>query len=153
MAFISIPLGRYIQNHLEFGESLQRRPRIYGVNYFLRDNEGNYLNGKEVKRVWLQWIDLRVHNEVQAVKTPTGLIPLYEDLARLFREYLDKEYTLEQYEQQFTIRVPELLAKLKRIEDEYRQHVKDAPELLYALLERCAGTALRLAGRAEGTSC
>jgi len=139
MDFISIPLGRYIQNHLEFGESLQRRPRIYGVNYFLRDNEGNYLNGKEVKRVWLQWIDLRVHNEVQAVRTPTGLIPLYEDLARLFREYLDKEYTLEQYEQQFTIRVPELLAKLKRIEDEYRQHVKDAPELLYALLDEQRG--------------
>jgi len=139
MDFISIPLGRYIQNHLEFGDSLQRKPRIYGVNYFLRDDEGNYLNGKEDKRVWLQWIDLRVHDEVQAIKTPTGLIPLYEDLALLFREYLGKEYTLEQYEQQFKIRVPELLAKLKRIEDEYGQHVKDVPELLYALLEEQRG--------------
>ncbi|MFX1416168.1 MAG: phosphoenolpyruvate carboxykinase domain-containing protein, partial [Promethearchaeota archaeon] len=135
MDFISIPLGRYIQNHLDFGESLEGRPRIYGVNYFLRDAEGNYLNGKEDKRVWLQWIDLRVHNEVQALKTPTGLIPLYEDLARLFRDNLNKEYTRNQYEQQFMARVPELLAKLERIENEYRQHVDDAPQLFYALLK------------------
>ncbi|MFX1264739.1 MAG: phosphoenolpyruvate carboxykinase (GTP) [Promethearchaeota archaeon] len=135
MDFISIPLGRYIQNHLDFGESLQRKPRIYGVNYFLRDEEGNLLNGKEDKRVWLQWIDLRVHDEVQAIETPTGLIPRYEDLSILFREYLDKEYTREQYDQQFMVRVPELLAKLDRVESEYRERVADTPALLTTVLE------------------
>ncbi|UCH05933.1 MAG: phosphoenolpyruvate carboxykinase (GTP) [Candidatus Thorarchaeota archaeon] len=135
MDFISIPLGRYIQNHLDFGEFLQRKPRIYGVNYFLRDTEGDFLNGKEDKRVWLQWIDLRVHNEVEAIKTPTGLIPRYDDLSSLFREYLDKEYTREQYDQQFMVRVPELLAKLDRIESEYRDCVGDTPALLATVLE------------------
>ncbi|MFX1602439.1 MAG: phosphoenolpyruvate carboxykinase (GTP) [Promethearchaeota archaeon] len=135
MDFISIPLGRYIQNHLDFGESLQRKPRIYGVNYFLRDEEGNFLNGKEDKRVWLQWIDLRVHDEVQAIETPTGLIPRYEDLSILFREYLDKKYTREQYDQQFMVRVPELLEKLDRVESEYRERVADTPALLTTVLE------------------
>jgi phosphoenolpyruvate carboxykinase (GTP) len=135
MDFISIPLGRYIQNHLDFGESLQRKPRIYGVNYFLRDEEGNFLNGKEDKRVWLQWIDLRVHDEVEAVETPTGLIPRYYDLSMLFREYLDKEYTRGQYDQQFTVRIPELLAKLERIKNEYRDCVTYTPALLATVLE------------------
>ncbi len=135
MDFISIPLGRYIQNHLDFGGSLQRKPRIYGVNYFLRDSEGNYLNGKEDKRVWLHWIDLRVHGEVQALKTPTGLIPMYDDLATLFRRYLDKDYTQKQYDQQFVVRVPELLAKLDRIEREYCDRVADTPALLASVLE------------------
>jgi len=135
MDFISIPIGRYIQNHLDFGESLERKPRIYGMNYFLRDAEGNYLNGKEDKRAWLQWIDLRVNAEVQAIETPTGLIPLHKDLSVLFRKYLDKDYTRDQYDQQFMVRVPEHLAKLDRVESEYHDSVADVPELLFTTLE------------------
>ncbi|MFW9800344.1 MAG: phosphoenolpyruvate carboxykinase (GTP) [Candidatus Thorarchaeota archaeon] len=135
MDFISIPLGEYIQNHLDFGESLNEAPRIFSVNYFLKDKDGNYLNGKEDKRVWLQWMDLRVNDEADAVATPTGLIPRYDDLARLFQEHLNKEYMRELYNEQFTTRVPELLAKLDRIEKEYRERVADAPDLLYTFIE------------------
>ncbi|MFW9800594.1 MAG: phosphoenolpyruvate carboxykinase, partial [Candidatus Thorarchaeota archaeon] len=48
---------------------------------------------------------------------------------------LNKEYTREQYNEQFTTRVPELLAKLDRIEKEYRERVADAPDLLYTFIE------------------
>ncbi|MEM3031157.1 MAG: phosphoenolpyruvate carboxykinase (GTP), partial [Candidatus Micrarchaeia archaeon] len=33
--FIPIPLGRYIQNHLEFGQLLERPPLVFTFNYFL----------------------------------------------------------------------------------------------------------------------
>ena len=56
-------------------------------------------------------MELRVHNDVKAIKCPTGLIPCYDDLAKLFKQVLKKDYTKEDYVKQFTIRVPENLAK------------------------------------------
>ncbi|NOR39105.1 MAG: phosphoenolpyruvate carboxykinase (GTP), partial [Candidatus Thorarchaeota archaeon] len=132
--FISIPLGRYIQNHLDFMKGLKRVPKIFSVNYFLRDKEGNYLNGKQAKRVWLKWMELRVHEEVGALRTPTGYIPKYEDLKRLFKSVLDQDYKRTDYEQQFEIEVTELLAKIRRIRKKYRASVPDAPDILYRLL-------------------
>ncbi len=135
MDFISIPLGKYIQNHLDFASSLTEAPKIFSVNYFQRDENGQFLTDKADKRVWLQWMDLRVHGDAKARKTPTGFIPLFEDLQNLFREHLEKEYSQDQYEEQFMIRVPELLAKLDRIEKEYRDYVSDAPDILYNLID------------------
>jgi phosphoenolpyruvate carboxykinase (GTP) len=132
--FISIPLGRYIQNHLDFVKGLNKVPKIFSVNYFLRDKEGNYLNGKQAKRVWLKWMELRVHEEVGALTTPTGYIPKYDDLKRLFKSVLNQDYKKEDYEQQFEIEVTELLAKIRRIRKKYRASVPDAPDILYRLL-------------------
>ncbi len=128
--FLSLPVGRYVWMHLEFGKGLVHPPLIFSVNYFLKGRSGGYLNGKLDKRVWLQWMELRVRGEVDAVRTPTGLIPRYEDLRRLFRTYLDSEYTREEYVEQFRIRIPELLAKLGRVEAVYRSEA-EVPEELF----------------------
>ncbi|NJE46982.1 phosphoenolpyruvate carboxykinase (GTP) [Thermococcus sp. GR7] len=133
--FMSVPLGEYIENYLEFEKKLRKAPKIFAVNYFLRDEDGNWLNHKLDKAVWLKWMELRVHGDVDAIDTPIGYIPKYEDLARLFREVLNKDYSREDYEKQFTIRVPELLAKIERIEKIYREQVKEAPEELFQVLE------------------
>ena len=133
--FMSVPLGEYIENYLKFGEGLRKAPKIFAVNYFLRDEKGNWLNHKLDKAVWLKWMELRVHGDVDAIETPIGYIPKYEDLARLFREVLNKDYSREDYERQFTIRVPELLAKIERIEKIYREQVKEVPEELFKVLE------------------
>ncbi|WP_456421256.1 phosphoenolpyruvate carboxykinase (GTP) [Thermococcus sp.] len=133
--FMSVPLGDYIRNYLEFGEKLRKTPKIFAVNYFLRDEKGNWLNHKLDKAVWLKWMELRVHGDVDAIETPIGYIPKYEDLRRLFREVLNKDYSREAYEKQFTIRVPELLAKIDRIEKIYREKVKEVPEELFRVLE------------------
>ncbi|MBN1917756.1 MAG: phosphoenolpyruvate carboxykinase (GTP) [Verrucomicrobia bacterium] len=135
--FVAISLGKYIRNNLEFGGRLGRPPLVFGVNYFLRDKEGRFVNGIRDKHVWVKWMELRVHDEVGCVHTPTGSIPCFEDLRRLFREVLNQEYTPEDYERQFTIRVEENLAKLDRVEKFHREHVADAPpELLRILAEQ-----------------
>ncbi len=133
--FLSIPIGKYIQMNLDFGRDLENPPRIFSVNYFLRDKEGRFLNAREDKRVWIKWMELRIHNEVGAAKTPTGLIPCYKDLARLFREVLHKEYSKEEYIAQFTLRVPENLAKIARITEIYRTKVHDTPSILFEVME------------------
>lgn len=129
--FLSIPLGKYIQNNLDFAEGIENPPLIFSVNYFLKDEKGKYLNGMADKLVWILWAELRVNGEVEAIETPTGMIPIYEDLQKLFKDHLDEDYTKGDYDRQFTIRIPENLAKLDRVEKIYREKVSDTPQILY----------------------
>lgn len=133
--FLSIPVGRYVQNNLEFGRQLKHKPLIFSVNYFLRDREGKFLNERRDKRVWYKWMELRVHRDVSAIETPTGLIPEYEDLKPLFKAVLNKDYSRADYEKQFTIRVNENLAKIARITEICRTKVSDTPEVVFEVLE------------------
>ncbi len=134
--FISIPLGQNIRNNLEFGKKLKKAPVIFGVNYFLRDKEGKFLNTHRDKHVWIKWMELRVHNEAGATKSPTGYLPKYCDLYRLFNQVLGKDYGKEAYIKQFTIRVPENLAKIERVERFYQEKVADTPTELFRILDQ-----------------
>ncbi len=131
LSFLAIPLGKYLQNNLDFGDSLTAAPKVFGTNYYIRGEDGKYLNGILDKAVWLKWMELRVHGDVPAIDGPTGRIPQYADLKRLFSEVRGQEYTEADYIRQFTIRIPENLAKLERIEAIYRKDVPDAPAALY----------------------
>ncbi len=136
--FLSVPVGKYIQSNLDFAKGLKKPPLIFSVNYFLKDKDGNFLNEKTDKRVWYKWAELRAHNEVSAIKTPTGLIPKYEDLKKLFKEVLKKEYTKEDYNKQFMIRIPENLAKIERIKKIYENNaqIPDTPKVIFDELEK-----------------
>ncbi|MEM2912859.1 MAG: phosphoenolpyruvate carboxykinase domain-containing protein, partial [Candidatus Bathyarchaeia archaeon] len=137
--FVSIPLGRYVKHYLEFGKRLKKPPLIFGANYFLRDlKTGEFLNDRRDKHVWAKWIELRVHNDVGAIETPTGLIPKYEDLADLFMRVLNRKYTKEDYMRQFTIRVPENLRKIERVKEFWTTQVSDTPEELFQILDEQA---------------
>ena len=133
MDFVAIPLGRYIQNNLDFGAALAKPPAIFGMNYFLKGPEGEYLNGMLDKHVWVKWAELRVHGDVEAIRAPTGLIPMHADLKRLFAEVLERDYTEAEYAEQFKLRIPENLAKIERIEKIYRE-VADAPQVVFDAL-------------------
>lgn len=134
--FVAVPIGKYIKANIDFCSKVGRPPRIFSVNYFLRGKDGGYLNGKDDKRVWMKWMELRANGDVDAIRTPTGHIPRYEDLARLFKDVLWKDYTREQYDEQFKVRILEHLAKIDRIEVIYRQKVPDAPKALYVALDQ-----------------
>ncbi len=135
MQFVAIPLGKYIQNNLDFGPKLKKAPQIFGTNYFLKNAEGDYLNGKLDKAVWVKWMELRTHGEAEAITAPTGMLPKYEDLAKLFKQVLDKDYSQEDYVEQFTIRIPENLAKLQRVESVNRDDVADTPAAVVECIE------------------
>ena len=133
--FLSIPIGQYIQNNLDFGKKLGTVPRIFSVNYFLRDKDGNWLNHKNDKAIWLKWMELRVNNEVDAIKTPTGNMPYYDDLKQLFKKVLNKDYTEEDYVKQFTVRIPENLSKIERMKEIFTKRVLDTPEIVFKVLD------------------
>ena len=133
--FLSIPISRYIKNHLDFVRDIENPPLIFAVNYFLKNKSGKYITGMDYKRVWIKWLDLRVRNEAGAIRTPTGLYPEYECLRELFREILGRDYAREEYVEQFMIRIPENLSKISRIMDIYRTQVSGIPEIVFDVLE------------------
>jgi len=134
--FVSISLGKYLQNYIEFGRKLKKQPLVFGVNYFLRDENGKFVNEIRDKHVWIKWMELRVHGEAGAIESPTGLIPKYEDLRRLFREVHRKEYSIDDYIKQFTIRVPENIAKVDRVKKYFRENISDIPPELFEVLDQ-----------------
>jgi len=132
--FLSIPLGEYLARYLEFGKGLSSPPKIFSVNYFLRDERGEFLTTKKDKAVWLKWMELRVHGNVGALEAPTGLLPRYEDLRDLFGRVLGRRYGRSQYLRQFSVRIPQHLSKLERVEAFYRK-IPGVPTLFFEVLE------------------
>jgi phosphoenolpyruvate carboxykinase (GTP) len=122
MDFVVVPLSTYITNHIKFGKKLRHKPRVYATNYFLR-REGKYTNSKVDKKIWVLWAEGRVKGDYDAIKTPIGMIPHYEDLKQLFKTVFKKDYTEEEYIQQFSIRVSKYLEKITRMEQLYRDEL------------------------------
>jgi len=125
MDFLSMSVGRYIENNLNFAKEI-KRPKVFGTNYFIK-KDGKFLNGKLDKAVWIKWMELRVHGEAEALDAGYGMIPKFEDLKRLFKDVRDQDYTEQDYIDQFTIRIPEILAKHDRMAEIYAT-IDDTPQ-------------------------
>jgi len=132
--FLSVHIGDYLRNYIEFGDNLIEKPKIFAVNYFLRGEDGKFLNDKLDKAIWLKWMELRVHDDVEAIESPIGYLPIYEDLRDLFKEVLGKKYSRSDYEEQFKLRVPKLLSKIERIKGLYGS-ISGTPKVIFDVLE------------------
>jgi phosphoenolpyruvate carboxykinase (GTP) len=119
-------------------DKLQDKPIMAGLNYFLtqgaRGGEGAKLLGeKRDVRVWLGWLELRAHGDVDAVETPIGYIPLYQDLKELF-DGIGKEYSKSLYDQQFAFYVDNILARIDLQKEEYHKE-DNVPDRLFEVYE------------------
>jgi len=129
--FVSYPLGEYTMNNINFVKNMKEVPKVFSTNYFLRTPDGEFCTDKLAKKVWLHWAEGRIHGEYEALDTPTGKIPLYEDLKALFKKYLDLDYTLEEYTYQFTFRCDKWIAKLERSKAFFAKMDDNCPDYIY----------------------
>jgi phosphoenolpyruvate carboxykinase (GTP) len=113
--FVVVPLGKYLENHFRFGHSLKNMPRVFATNYFLK-REGKYTNSKLDKKVWILWAEGRIHGDYEAIRTPIGYLPRYDDLKGLFREIFGIEYSKDKYDFEFNVRISKYLEKIGRME-------------------------------------
>ena len=130
--FLVVQLGKYIENHIKFGKRLKKVPLVFATNYFIKEN-GEFLSEKVDKKVWLLWMEGRVHGEYDAIETPIGYIPKYEDVKQLFKQVFDRDYTKELYEKQFSIRIEKFLEKIARMEKIY-QDEEDIPSVFFNIM-------------------
>ena len=112
--------------HFSFKEKLRdpEQIKIFSTNYFLKDENGKFYDDKVDKKVWLIWAEGRIHGEFDALKTPIGYIPKYDDLVKLFKAVFNKDYPREKYEAEYSIRVTKWLEKLERMEEIYRDEIE-----------------------------
>ena len=142
MDFMVVPLGLYLSNHISFGRRLRDCPKVFATNYFLK-HEGRYTNEKVDKKVWVLWAEGRVHGEYDAIRTPIGYLPHYADLKGLFRQVFDREYTQEEYDLQFSVRIDRYLEKIARMEEIFGDE-PDMPAEFWEVLEAQKGELLSL---------
>jgi phosphoenolpyruvate carboxykinase (GTP) len=81
LPFMGYHMGDYFNNWLQFGRDLQNAPRIFGVNWFRKDKDGNFIwpGFGENMRV-LKWIIGRCKGRISAVECPIGWRPRYKDM-------------------------------------------------------------------------
>ncbi len=141
--FIPGSLGDYMDAQFQFFGSnriaADKRPVMAGLNYFLtheaRGGEGKKLLGekKDVK-VWLGWLERLAHNDVNAIETPIGYLPEYEDLKKLFDDLIKKEYRKDLYDMQFSLYIDKILSRIDLQNEAYGKE-KNVPDQLFQVLK------------------
>ena len=86
-------------------------------------------------KVWLGWLELRAHGDVEVIETPIGFIPKYEDLEELF-DGIGKAYPKELYDKQFAFYVDNILARIDLQEEAYRKEENIPARLFEAYQEQ-----------------
>ena len=79
--FCGYHMGDYWQHWLDMGEIIPNQPKIFNVNWFRTDDEGNFIwpGFGDNMRV-LEWILKRCFGEVDAQETPIGYEPYPQDI-------------------------------------------------------------------------
>jgi len=81
LPFCGYHMGDYLRHWLEIGTRLQKPPKIFNVNWFRVDDDGNYLwPGFSHNFRVLDWIVRRSKDQADAWESIIGYMPHFEDI-------------------------------------------------------------------------
>jgi len=140
--FIPGSLGDYMDAQFKFFGSNdiknEYKPVLAGLNYFLTDqarggDSPKLLGEKRDVKVWLSWLERYAHNEIEYIETPIGNLPKYEDLKNLFKDLINKDYSKELYNKQFSLYLDKILDRIDLQQNAYSKE-ENIPQTLFDIL-------------------
>ena len=141
--FIPGALADYMEAQFAFFNSAKLSaagtPTMAGLNYFLthgnRGGSGNGLLGeKRDVKVWLGWLERFANNDAEAIETPIGFLPRYEDLKTLFSS-IGKEYPKSLYDKQFALYIDNIIHRIDLQTEAYGKE-ENIPETIFAVYRK-----------------
>ena len=130
--FVGYDMGDYWAHWLKMGTMIPKAPKIFHVNWFRTDADGNFIwpGFGDNMRVLL-WILDRCEGKVDANITPIGYVPNAEDINI---EGLDG-VTLDTIKELLTVDTASWLEDVQNIKDFYAQVGERVPQAMYDELE------------------
>ncbi len=145
--FTGYHMGDYFQHWIDMGKKVTNPPKIFNVNWFRTDDEGNFLwpGFGDNMRV-LDWILRRCMGEVNALDTVIGYVPYAEDINIEGLDYEiceGKKFDLNTLKSILSIDVKKWYAEAKEIEGYYYNTIKtripaELIDCLETLKDNCA---------------
>ena len=126
--FVGYDMGDYWAHWLKMGTMIPNAPKIFHVNWFRTDDEGNFIwpGFGDNMRV-LMWILARCEGKVNANITPIGYVPNAEDINI---EGLDG-VTIDTIRELLTVDTESWLADIENIKEFYAQVGDRVPTAMY----------------------
>jgi len=150
--FIPGSLGDYMDSQFQFFGSSKiaddKLPILSGLNYFLTEearggSSKKLLGEKRDVKAWMAWLERRAHGDVDAIDTPIGYLPKYDDLKELFQSRIDKAYPEDLYVRQFSLYIDNIVSRIDLQIEAYGKE-KNIPPKLFDILRQQRGELLAL---------
>ena len=135
LPFCGYNMGDYFAHWIEMGKKLgDKAPKIFNVNWFRLDDEGNFLwpgFGDNLRVV--DWILDRVAGKVDAVETPIGYVPKPEDINL---EGIEDKISFDTLKSILTVDKAQWTKEAEGIAEFYKQFGNKLPKELHDELEQ-----------------